>query len=256
MQHHPLEDGELGTVLATAGRQTVDGTTALNYVRARTIESEGNGDYGRIKRQQLFLASLMRSIISTETLFNIERLDGVVNTLHRGHLRRQRQDRDLVQLRQSLQGINAGHITFVTLPTTGQPDDEGNEVPHTRHPGAVRRNHRRQATARRDDNNETLSRWTAATMSTATTSESVSPESSADISSGVESDQLLTTTERVKVVAGDPRDITMQVGNATETAGLATAAAQEFEAYGFKVLDPDYSDWGNQVDHDRLLLPR
>ncbi|MCB0932554.1 MAG: LCP family protein [Mycobacterium sp.] len=243
----PLEDGELGTVLATAGRQTVDGTTALNYVRARTIESEGNGDYGRIKRQQLFLASLMRSIISTETLFNIERLDGVVNTFIEDTYVDNVKTRDLVQLGQSLQGINAGHITFVTLPTTGQPDDEGNEVPRTQDiralfdaiiddkplPGE-------------NDNNETLSPLTAATMSTATTSESVSPESSADISSGVESDQLLTTTERVKVVAGDPRDITMQVGNATETAGLATAATQEFEAYGFKVLDPDYSDWGTK----------
>ncbi|MCL0149320.1 LCP family glycopolymer transferase, partial [Klebsiella pneumoniae] len=40
----PLEDAELGTVLATAGRQTIDGHTALNYVRARQIETEHNGD--------------------------------------------------------------------------------------------------------------------------------------------------------------------------------------------------------------------
>ena len=66
----PLEDTELGTVLATAGRQKLDGPTALNYVRARSITTEDNGDYGRIKRQQLFLSSLLRSMISTETLFD------------------------------------------------------------------------------------------------------------------------------------------------------------------------------------------
>ena len=50
----PLEDAELGTVLAEAGRQKLDGHTALNYVRARSVTTEDNGDYGRIKRQQLF----------------------------------------------------------------------------------------------------------------------------------------------------------------------------------------------------------
>ena len=48
----PLEDYELGTVLANAGRQVVDGHTALQYVRARQVTTETNGDYGRIKRQQ------------------------------------------------------------------------------------------------------------------------------------------------------------------------------------------------------------
>ena len=76
----PLEDAELGVVLATAGRQKLDGPTALNYVRARSIATEDNGDYGRIKRQQLFLSSLLRSIISSETLFDLDKLDEVVNT--------------------------------------------------------------------------------------------------------------------------------------------------------------------------------
>lgn len=51
-------------MLASAGHQTLDGHTALNYVRARQVTTEVNGDYGRIKRQQLFLSSLLRSIIS------------------------------------------------------------------------------------------------------------------------------------------------------------------------------------------------
>ena len=49
-----------------SGRQLIDSKTALNYVRARNVTTENNGDYGRIKRQQLFLSSLLRSLISKE----------------------------------------------------------------------------------------------------------------------------------------------------------------------------------------------
>ncbi|MEJ6538486.1 MAG: LCP family protein, partial [Mycobacterium sp.] len=115
----PLEDADLGTVLAPAGRQKLDGPGALNYVRARSIATEDNGDYGRIKRQQLFLSSLLRSMISTETLFDINKLDDVVNTFIDDSYVDNIQTRDLVRLGQSLQGVNAGRITFVTVPTTG-----------------------------------------------------------------------------------------------------------------------------------------
>lgn len=250
----PLEDAELGTVLSTAGRQTIDGTTALNYVRARSIASEGNGDYGRIKRQQLFLSSLMRSMISTETLFDLDRLDEVVNTFIDDTYVDNVKTRDLVQLGQSMQGINAGRITFVTLPTTGQADDEGNEVPRTQDiqalfdaiiddkplPGE-------------NDNNETLAPVTTTKSSRASSSASGSAtsetESSSDSAASAESDESssVTTTEELKVVAGDPRDITVQVGNATETKGLATAATREFESFGFDVLDPDFTDWGTKT---------
>ena len=54
-----------------------------------------------------------------------------------------------------------------------------------------------------------------------------------------------TTTEVVKAVAADPRDVTVQVSNPTEQAGLATAATEEFQTYRFDVRDPDYySEWG------------
>ncbi len=244
----PLQDAELGTVLTTAGRQTLDGHTALNYVRARSIESEGNGDYGRIKRQQLFLSSLLREIISTETLFDLDRLDGVVNTFIDDTYVDNVKTRDLVALGQSLQGINAGRITFVTVPTTGKADDEGNEVPRTQDiqalfdaiiddkplPGE-------------NDNNETLKPVTSTTKSTTTSSSAeneASGSSSASAMTEPSESSWVTTTEELKVVAGDPRDITVQVANATETKGLATAATRQFSSFGFDALDPDYTDWG------------
>ncbi len=47
----------------------------------------------------------------------------------------------------------------------------------------------------------------------------------------------------------------MQVGNATEIRGLATATTGELELYGFDMLDPDTT--GLQCGHPdhRLLLP-
>src|SRR6202045_602602 len=127
----PLEDYELGTGLANAGRQVIDGHTALQYVRARQVTTESNGDYGRIKRQQLFLSSLLRSLISKEVFFSLSKLNNVVNMFIDDSYVDNIQTKDLVHLGQSLQGVNAGRITFVTVPTTGQTDSAGNEPPRT-----------------------------------------------------------------------------------------------------------------------------
>ena len=123
----PLEDYELGTVLPNAGRQMIDGHTALNYVRARQVTTETNGDYGRIKRQQLFLSSLLRSMISKEVFFSLSKLNNVVNQFIDDSFVDNIDTKDLVELGQSLQNVAAGRITFLTVPTTGYMDEWGNE---------------------------------------------------------------------------------------------------------------------------------
>ena len=126
----PLKDYELGTVLAHSGRQLIDSKTALNYVRARNITTENNGDYGRIKRQQLFLSSLLRSLISKETFFSLSKLNNVVNMFVSNSYVDNVKTKDLVQLGQSVQGMNAGHVSFVTVPT-GITDENGDEPPRS-----------------------------------------------------------------------------------------------------------------------------
>src|SRR5689334_5017670 len=123
----PLEDYEIGTVLPNAGRQMIDGHTALQYVRARQVTTETNGDYGRIKRQQLFLSSLLRSMISKEVFFSLNKLNDVVNQFIDDSFVDNINTKDLVNLGQSVQGIAAGRITFITVPTTGYMDEWGNE---------------------------------------------------------------------------------------------------------------------------------
>lgn len=225
----PLEDYELGTVLASAGRQTLDGHTALNYVRARQVTTEFNGDYGRIKRQQLFLSSLLRSVISKDTLFNLGKLNSVVNMFIDDSYVDNIRTKDLVDLGQSLQGVNAGRITFVTVPTTGITDSDGNEEPRTEDIRALF-----DAIINDDplpgenDTNATTSPLTAArkTLQATTPSPTAPPAET-------------TQTELVNAVTTDPQDITVQVSNSTGQSGLGANAAAALREHGFNVLTPD-----------------
>lgn len=126
----PLVDDELGTVLAKAGTQVIDGKTALNYVRARKVEAEGTGDYGRITRQQRFLSSLLRKAMSTDVLLNFGKLTGFISGFTATTFGENIGADSLITLGQSLQGLSAGRVTFITVPTTGTRD--GNEVPNSR----------------------------------------------------------------------------------------------------------------------------
>lgn len=239
----PLEDAELGVVLENAGRQKINGPTALNYVRARSVTTEDNGDYGRIKRQQLFLSSLLRSIISTDTLFDLRRLDNVVNMFIEDSFVDNVRTKDLVQLGQSLQGINAGRITFVTLPTTGYANEEGNEVPRT---GDIRALFDAVIDdlplPGENDQNETLAPLTTTT----TGSSRADGDSTTATTTTTENESTAITTEEVKAVAADPRDVTVQVAAPDTDGTAAESATTQLELYGFNALAPDhYSDWSS-----------
>lgn len=128
----PLYDYELGQILRKPGKQKLTGRRALNYVRARTIASEGNGDYGRIKRQQLFMSSLLRSTLSGNVLSNPSKLNSIVNTFIKYSHVDGVDTQSLLSLADSMQGIEAGRVTFLTIPTSGTSEDgQNNEIPRT-----------------------------------------------------------------------------------------------------------------------------
>ncbi len=64
---------DIGKIYLPAGSYEVKGQQALSYVRLRHELSE-NGDIGRMKRQQTFLASMANKAISAGTLANPVRL--------------------------------------------------------------------------------------------------------------------------------------------------------------------------------------
>lgn len=222
----PIEDYELGTVLPTAGRQVVNGHTALNYVRARQVTTETNGDYGRIKRQQLFLSSLLRSMISKETFFSLSKLNNVVNMFISHSYVDNLDTKDLVDLGQSVQGVNAGRITFITVPTVGYADEWGNEIPRTEDMRALF-----DAIINDDPLPEERNADNTPVPGT--------PESLASPSPAEQEQGQSDGGEVVDAIVTEPETVTVQVSNSTAQSGLGATAASALQAYGFNVTTPD-----------------
>lgn len=229
----PLEDYELGTVLANAGRQVVDGHTALQYVRARQVTTETNGDYGRIKRQQLFLSSLLRSLISKDTFFSLSKLNNVVNLFINDSYVDNIQTKDLVDLGQSVQGVNVGRITFVTVPTVGYADEYGNEVPRTDDMRSLF-----DAIINDDPLPEEKNVDAPATPGTTPQAAIPAPDD--------------TNGELVDAVTTSPGDITVRVSNSTGEDGLASTAASDLQQHGFNVDTPD--DYPGPLDSTTVFF--
>ncbi|MDT5348907.1 MAG: hypothetical protein QOH91_2194 [Mycobacterium sp.] len=221
----PLKDYELGTVLDHAGRQVINGPTALNYVRARQVTTETNGDYGRIKRQQLFLSSLLRSMISESTLLNLNKLNNVVNIFIGNAYVDNVRTKDLVELGQSLQHMAAGHVTFVTVPT-GVTDQNGDEPPRTADMKAL------FAAIINDDplplENDHNAQSLGTTPTTTPSTKKAPPPPGATPEGHRE--QVMTTS---------PHEVTVQVSNSTAQAGLASVATSQLKRNGFNVMSPD-----------------
>src|SRR3954452_18743916 len=108
-----------GHIYLPAGTYNVKGQRALDYVRVRhDIGTAENGDIGRMKRQQTFLASMANKVVSAGTLANPVRLvrfldaateslttDTGLSSLNK-----------LGSLAKSLKGIGLDHIQFLTVP--------------------------------------------------------------------------------------------------------------------------------------------
>ncbi|ODQ93199.1 LCP family protein [Mycolicibacterium holsaticum] len=235
----PLEDYEVGTVLPRAGRQIIDGQTALQYVRARQITTENNGDYGRIKRQQRFLSSLLRSLISKEVFFSLSKLNNVVNMFINDSYVDNMDTKDLVTLGQSIQGIAAGRITFLTVPTTGYMDEWGNEHLREEDTRAIFDaiiNDDRLPEERNSDNTPVPG----------------TPEASTDADVMNQSHGPTDSSELVDAVTTNPQDITVQVSNSTGQDGLAASAASALQTHGFNVTTPN--DYPGPLDETTVFF--
>jgi LCP family protein required for cell wall assembly len=124
----PMKDKELGLVVPEAGKNVkLTGDQALNFVRARKVEGDPTADYGRIIRQQRFLSSLLRKAMSTEVLLNPSKLTNFVKAFAKATFGDNIGVDQLFTLGESMQGVGAGRVTFITLPTTGYENERHNE---------------------------------------------------------------------------------------------------------------------------------
>ncbi|WP_067704125.1 LCP family protein [Nocardia jejuensis] len=208
----PLIDEVLGTVLTTPGKQTVNGSTALDYVRARHVYGEERSDYDRINRQQRFLSSLLRGALSSKVLLDVGKLNGFIDAFAKHAFMDNVTTKDLLMLGRSMQKMQAGLITFLTVPTAGTTS-YGNEIPRESDIKAIFR-------AVIDD--QPLPGEQKA-VTPATTSEA--------------------PAAKPKLIAVDPSTVSLQVSNASGVAGVAATAATKLSNQGFQIYSTgNYAD--------------
>jgi LCP family protein required for cell wall assembly len=112
---------EAGTAVELRGDQ------ALDFVRSRQVRGDPTSDYGRIKRQQRFLSSLLRKAMSGQVLLDPAKLTGFTQAFTNSTFGDNITVESLFSLGQSLQGLEVGRVTFLTVPTVGIANDRGNE---------------------------------------------------------------------------------------------------------------------------------
>ncbi|HEY0639512.1 MAG TPA: LCP family protein, partial [Pseudonocardiaceae bacterium] len=123
----PILDTFLGPVVEQPGTVELTGDKALDFVRARHVAGDPTSDYGRIRRQQRFIAALIREAMSNRVLLDPGKLGGFVEALAANTFADNVGVDQMMQLGQSLHGLDAGRVTLVTVPTTGEANEFGNE---------------------------------------------------------------------------------------------------------------------------------
>lgn len=109
----PVHDSHSGANFP-AGPQTVSGSQALAFVRQRY--GLPHGDLDRIKRQQVFMASMANTVLADGVLTNPTKRTKVITAVKRSVVLDK--DFDIVSFARQLQGISAGDFHFVTIPIT------------------------------------------------------------------------------------------------------------------------------------------
>lgn len=125
----PMRDAELGLIVAETGDVLLKGEQALSFVRARKVYGDPTfSDYGRMKRQQDFLASLLRKVLSGDVLLDMGKLTNFAQAFARSTFGENIGVDQMLTLAQSMKGLDAGKVTFLTIPTVGEANERGNEV--------------------------------------------------------------------------------------------------------------------------------
>jgi LCP family protein required for cell wall assembly len=95
-----------------AGKHTIHGVTALEFVRQR--EQLPNGDIDRERRQRYFLAAAFRDVASAGTLLNPSRLHRLISAIDRSVY--VDKTLNILQLAQQVSGLSADNISGDNIP--------------------------------------------------------------------------------------------------------------------------------------------
>ena len=200
----PIKDDVLGDVVAKPGKVELTGDQALAFVRASHVAEDPTAEDGRIGRQQKLLSALVRAVASGRTLVDPGRLDHLVRAMAANTFVDNVDAGQLSGLAGALGGLDAGRVTFVTLPTTEAAD------------------HRE---LRREDS--------AALFRAIIDGTPIAGERPA----GGPQQQPGGGGQQVTTVP--PEQIKLQVVNGTGQEGLATQIAKQLRSVGFEVVKMD-----------------
>ena len=113
----------------TAGTHTVKGLEALQFLRTRHGVGDGS-DLGRIGNQQQYMSSLVRKLISSETLGNVPMMLKLANTgLSNVEASNSLADpMKIVQIALAVKSVPFEDIVFLQYPTGSDADDSNKVV--------------------------------------------------------------------------------------------------------------------------------
>ncbi|MCF6509403.1 LytR family transcriptional regulator [Blastococcus sp. MG754426] len=119
-----VDDSYYSGAVFEAGPQTISGADALKFVRQR--HGLPRGDFDRIVRQQVFMAGVLRKILSEDVLLDLGKQRALVQAASQSLT----VDKDLVllDLAQQMQSVTAGAIEFQTVPNVGTGEEDGKSI--------------------------------------------------------------------------------------------------------------------------------
>jgi LCP family protein required for cell wall assembly len=115
----PVDDRRWSGAKFPAGVQTISGADALKFVRQR--HGLPRSDFDRIIRQQVFIAGVLRKMLSNDVLMDLAKQRQLVHAAAQSVT--VDQSLDLFQLAQQMQSVTTGHIQFQTIPYVGDSAD-------------------------------------------------------------------------------------------------------------------------------------
>ncbi len=228
----PIIDDVLGPVIPEAGVHKLNGQQALEYVRARHVQGDPTSGYGRMERQQLFLSALLRKVMSANVLLDPGKLTDFVSAVTSNTFGENIGTDQLVALGKSLQGLKSDKVTFVTVPTTGVPNENGNEELRESDAHSLFRAIIEGTPLAPEKTSDSKTREIARTDSSVPASTNASGAALAAPAQAPETTQ--------------PSQVRVEVMNATDQAGLAGETAQELRDVGFTVSGVGNLDTGSE----------
>jgi LCP family protein required for cell wall assembly len=107
-----------------AGVQTISGGDALSFVRQR--HGLPHWDLDRVVRQQVYLGGMLRNILSSDLLLDLDKQQDVVEQV--GSSVTFDQGLDIFELASQMQNVQPGNITFQTIPGLTEARIDGADV--------------------------------------------------------------------------------------------------------------------------------